>query len=140
MNKTRLAIICALFCLSAILIYLACHGKEDPALLALGDWKGEELKLQAEVTETHVAWSGYGERGKFSYRWIQTEKEPYRIEFKRGDKTIEADVEFDGKDKAILTPRLEGGVPSFIRQYNRSRGRAEDDLSLTFRRQTAKKG
>ena len=111
---------------------------EDPVKLALGEWKGEPNGIQGEVTEQQVHWHVGGRRGKFAYTWVQTEKEPYRVRFSRGENVFEADVEFNGSDEAVLQPLVFEQLPElaqeFIRKKNKARNRPENELIFVFRR------
>jgi len=111
---------------------------EDPRELAIGEWQGVPRKIRAEVTEDKVEWRAGGYGGKFSYRWVQTDDEPYRVAFRRGSSEFEADVIFDGPDEVVLLPlifdRLPDPAKEYIRSYNKARDRAEDDMRFLFQR------
>lgn len=111
---------------------------EDPVKLAIGEWKGVPNGMQGEVTEQRVAWQVGGRRGRFDYTWIQTESEPYRVQFSRGDNVFEADVEFNGRDEAVLRPLVFDRLPElaqeYIRKQNKARNRPETELIFVFRR------
>ncbi|MBQ2379994.1 MAG: hypothetical protein II295_06340 [Akkermansia sp.] len=111
---------------------------EDPVKLAIGEWKGEPNGIQGEVSEQQVYWQVGGRRGRFSYTWVQTEKEPYRVRFARGENVFEADVEFNGRNEAVLQPLVFEQLPElaqeFIRKKNKARNRPENELIFVFRR------
>lgn len=116
---------------------------ENPIKLAPGEWKGSSGNMQAEVTEELVSWSAGGHRGKFTYTWVQTDSEPYRVSFRRGNREFEADIEFNGRDEAVVRPLVFEQLPELAREYIRSRNKAmnrpEDELVFVFRRVRAKK-
>lgn len=118
-----------------VMLFSRC---ENPRELALGDWKGSNTPLLAEVTEDTVSWSAPGARGRFSYTWQQEEKSPYRVNFRRGQTVVEADICFDGKNTVIVEPRVFQQLPPMLQEHLRSRnktlGRPEEELKLIFRR------
>ena len=113
---------------------------EDPVKLAIGEWQGYPNKVRAEVDAQQVRWFAGGHRGKFSYTWLQTDTEPYRVQFTRGEESFEADVIFEGEDEAILMPLVMDRMPEvardYIRRQNKARNRPEDELRFLFRRVT----
>lgn len=123
----------ALLCL----IFLPDWG-EDPTQLALGSWRSQHksLGIHADVSEGRINWNGKAGRGVITYTWLQTEEEPYRLQFKRGQDTMEAQVTFDGADTAILEPDILGKLPpaarDYIRKQNRINKRPEDEFRLIF--------
>lgn len=123
----------ALLCL----IFIPDWG-EDPVKLALGSWRSQSksLGIYAEVAEKHLLWNGKVGHGRFLYTWLQTEKEPYRLQFKRGHDVIEANVTFDGPDTAILEPDILDKLPpaarNYIRKQNKINQRPENEFSLIF--------
>lgn len=127
------ALLDALLCL----IFIPDWG-EDPVELAPGSWRSQSksLGIYAEVAEKQILWNGKAGHGRCQYAWLQTEREPYRVQFKRGHDAIEADVTFDGPDKAILEPdildRLPAAARDYIRKQNKINRRPEDEFSLIF--------
>lgn len=111
---------------------------EDPVKLAIGEWQGYPNKVRAEVDEQQVRWYAGGHRGKFTYTWLQTDTEPYRVQFSRGEESFEADVIFEGDEEAILLPLVMDRMPEiardYIRRQNKARNRPEDELRFLFRR------
>ncbi len=111
---------------------------ENPRELAIGEWLGVPNKMQGEVDATQVRWQVGGHRGKFSYTWVQTEQEPYRVQFRRGDRVFEADVEFRGRDEAVVYPLIFEQLPELAQEYIRSRNKAknrpENEMIFVFRR------
>lgn len=112
---------------------------EDPRKLAPGEWKEASPRgMGAEVDETTIKWQGYGRHGKFTYEWLQTEKEPYRVRIRKGQTIVDADVTFNGKDEAVLAPDVFDKLPdiarSYIRDLNKRNNRPETEIVLVFRR------
>lgn len=111
---------------------------EDPVELAKGEWLGYPQKIRAEVDERQVRWSVGGHHGQFTYTWLQTDTEPYRVQFSRGSESFEADVIFEGEDEAVLLPLVFDKLPDIAREHirrtNKARNRAEDELRFLFRR------
>lgn len=111
---------------------------EDPRELAIGEWQGVPRKIRAEVTGDVVQWRAGGYGGKFTYNWVQTEDEPYRVEFRSSSSVFEADVVFEGPDEVLLFPLVFDHMPDaakdYIRSYNKARDRAEDDMRFRFQR------
>lgn len=111
---------------------------ENPQELAIGEWLGVPNKMQGEVDATQVRWQVGGHRGKFSYTWVQTEQEPYRVQFRRGDRVFEADVEFNGRDEVVVHPLIFEQLPELAQEYIRSRNKAknrpENEMIFVFRR------
>lgn len=111
---------------------------ENPQELAIGEWLGVPNRMQGEVDAEQVRWQVGGHRGKFSYTWVQTEREPYRVQFRRGDKVFEADVEFNGRDEAVVYPLIFDQLPELAQDYIRSRNKAldcpENEMIFHFRR------
>lgn len=137
-------LICILLILSLLLgVIILPDWFEDPRRLALGEWMEQGSHLRAEVTEDSIAWRGFNSRGKLTYTWLQTNKEPYRVAIRRGEQLVEADVTFDGEDVAILEPDIFDKLPPTARRYIRERNRArqnpEEEIRLIFRRVKEKK-
>lgn len=111
---------------------------ENPVVLAKGEWIGYPQKIRAEVDEQQVRWSVGGHHGKFTYNWLQTDTEPYRVQFSHGGESFEADVIFDGEDEAVLLPLVFDKLPDIAREHirrtNKARNRAEDELRFLFHR------
>lgn len=125
---------------ATVLFFPRC---ENPRELALGDWKGANTPLMAEVTEDSVQWSAPGARGRFSYTWEQDRKSPYRVSFRRGQTVVKVDVCFDGDDMVLVEPLVFEKLPAVLQQHLRSRnkllGRPETEIKLSFRRVKPKK-
>lgn len=125
---------------TTVLLFPRC---ENPRELVLGDWKGANVPIQAEVSENTVQWSTPGARGKFTYTWEQEKKSPYRVRFRRGQTEIGADVSFDGDDTVLVEPIVFDELPPLLQQHLRSRnkslGRPETEIRLVFRRLKPKK-
>ena len=116
---------------------------EDPRRLAPGEWVEQGTRLKAEVTDKDIHWRGFNSRGRLTYDWLQTDKEPYRVVIRRGEQAVEALVTFNGEDEAILEPEIFDKLPSLARRYirerNRARQRPEEEIRLIFRRVREKK-
>lgn len=121
-------------------LFLFLNGKEDPRQLALGEWQEKSKSGFVEVTDdSHLQWRAANRRGKMTYRWLQTEQEPYRVEVRRGQNSRwEADVTFEGKDDALVAPDILHLLPdeavNIIRQKNKAKGRPENEFIFHFRR------
>lgn len=130
-----------LFILSAILLsalftlVFVQSQKEDPVQLALGSWGSQQKRLsfQAEVTEERITWSGLFGRGTCTYTWLQTEKEPYLLEFRRGEELTKAKVSFDGSDTAILEPEIFDKLPKLSKNRfaNKIKQRVDQKKNLS---------
>ncbi|MBQ3218522.1 MAG: hypothetical protein IJB33_06585 [Akkermansia sp.] len=111
---------------------------EDPVKLAPGEWKGTPNGMLGEVDESQVRWSVGGHRGRFVYNWVQTENEPYRVQFRRGNRVFEAEVEFNGRDEAVVHPLIFDELPELAQDYIRSRNKAmnrpENEMIFVFHR------
>ncbi len=132
---------CIIYCLLAVSLLCAVFIPdwfEDPVKLALGEWKGTPNGMQAEVDDSHVRWQVGGHRGRFGYSWVQTENEPYRVQFRRGERVFAADVEFNGSDEAVVHPLIFDELPELAQDYIRSRNKAmnrpEKEMIFVFRR------
>jgi len=116
---------------------------EDPRRLAPGEWVEQGTQLKAEVTDKDIHWRGLNNRGHLTYDWLQTDREPYRVVIRRGERAVEALVTFNGEDEAILEPEIFDKLPSLARRYIRERNRAhqrpEEEIRLIFRRVRKKK-
>ena len=133
------------WCYIAVVVVVALVGGvwwmlsgEDPRELALGEWKEGKSRLRVEVRPEQAEWRGMG-HGRLKYEWVQTEKSPYLVRFTYHGETFEAAVEFDGKDTAIVEPRvwhkLPGMMQQQIREHNRRHNRPETELKLVLRRE-----
>ena len=113
---------------------------EDPRELALGEWKEATIRLRVEVGPESAAWRGMG-HGSVKYKWLQTEKAPYRLRFVYRGETIEADLRFDGKNTAILEPEVWEKLPALaqeqLRELNRRHNRPATEFRLLFKRVTS---
>lgn len=111
---------------------------ENPVELAKGEWLGSPQKIRAEVDEQRVSWSVGGHRGKFAYTWVQTDTEPYRVQFSRGEERFQADVIFESEDEVVLQPLIFEKLPELAREHirrtNKARNRPEEELRFLFRR------
>lgn len=122
----------------AFLLFLM--DKEDPRKLALGEWQEQSKRGFVVVSdESHLSWQAANRRGKMTYRWLQTDEEPYRVEVRRGENSRwEANVTFEGKDKALVEPDILHHLPEeaqkLIRQKNKAKGRPENEFIFLFHR------
>jgi len=125
---------------TTVLLFPRC---ENPRELVLGDWKGVNIPIQAEVSEDTVQWSAPGARGKFTYTWEQEEESPYRVRFRRRQTEVEVDISFDGDDTVLVEPivfeKLPPSLQEHLRSRNKSLGRPETEIRLAFRRLKLKK-
>jgi len=111
--------------------------REDPVQLSIGEWRtqSKSMGIHAEVTDRQAKWYGKA-RGTCTYEWLQTEREPYRLRFTRGNEAIEANVTFDGSDTAILEPDILDKLPDMardhIRKQNKLHNRPENEFRIIF--------
>ncbi len=111
---------------------------EDPVELAIGEWQGVPNRMRAEVNDTRVRWEMSGNAGRLSYTWVQTETEPYRVQFRRGEEVFEADIIFDGPDEVVVMPHIFDQLPLIAREHiarsNKAANRPENEIRYVFRR------
>ncbi len=111
---------------------------EDPVELAIGEWQGVPNRMRAEVNDTRVRWEMSGNAGRLSYTWVQTETEPYRVQFRRGEEVFDADIIFDGADEVVVMPHIFDRLPLMAREHiartNKAADRPENELRYVFRR------
>ncbi len=111
---------------------------EDPVELAIGEWQGVPNRMRAAVNDTHVRWEMSGNAGRLSYTWVQTETEPYRVQFRRGEEVFDADIIFDGADEVVVMPHIFDRLPLMAREHiartNKAADRPENELRYVFRR------
>ena len=111
----------------------------DPRELSLGEWREASNRFRVEVEPGIAVWRGMG-HGKTGYEWLQVKEEPYRVRFTVRGKTYEANLRFDGKNKAILEPQiwdtLDPSIQKQVMDVNRQRNRPEKELQIIFYRVT----
>lgn len=111
---------------------------EDPVELAIGEWQGVPNRMRAEVNDTRVRWEMSGNAGRLSYTWVQTETEPYRVQFRRGEEVFDADIIFDGADEVVVMPHIFDRLPLMAREHiartNKAADRPENEIRYVFRR------
>lgn len=135
-SAKRWWLLCAAVYLVASVVYLLWSAA-DPTKLVLGEWKEESTRMRVEVQPKLAAWRGVY-HGKLSYRWLQTEKEPYLVRLTWRDRSVNAHISFSGNDRLIVEPDIWDSLPDsareMLRDVNRQHGRPEREFYLILRR------
>ena len=128
--------VAALLLLAGALVWLL-SGKDDPRILALGEWKEPTARLYVEVTPELATARGIA-RGAVKYEWLQTAREPYRIRILYRQYDSEALLSFPDRDTAVLEPQIWDALPSAVqrslRSHNRRHHRPDQEIRLVFKR------
>lgn len=109
----------------------------DPRERVLGEWKERSLNMSAAVAENsiEVRLPGGGIR-RLSYEWVDDASSPYKCLLKIGDAVIPIELEFEGKNTALVRPVLPDELApqerAALRRWNRARGREEGDRVLRW--------
>lgn len=109
----------------------------NPRERALGTWKERSLKLEATVSpEGITAWLPGGGKRRLTYQWVQDKASPYQCVLRLGEQAVPVEVEFDGKDVALVKPVINKVLAdeerAFLRRFNRARHRPDDELVLRW--------
>ena len=143
MTMRRLILIAAPLLLGFLgLIVWLCSSRLDPREVVLGDWQEASSHIRVEVTPDRAAARGIGRRAVVKYEWVQTEREPYRLQFHYHGEVLEALVYISNKDTVIVEPQIWEQLPEparqHIQQVNRQRNRPERELRFLFHRREGK--
>ena len=113
---------------------------EDPTQKILGTWKDAAPRsaLFIEADRAQLQWRSGTRHGKMPYTWLQTEHEPYTLQFTYHHEDYVVDVIFNGNDEAVALPRIWDKLPEearrWVKEKNRAAGRPEKELRFLFRR------
>ncbi len=103
----------------------------DPRERVLGEWQEPSSRLSAQVGPGEIAVTLPGSVARrLTYEWIDDKNSPYKCVVKTGDRVFPIELEFDGKDVALVRPDLSndlsGDARTALRRWNRERGRPDD--------------
>lgn len=136
----RLTLLAALPIAAACLLFIFVRF-EDPTQKILGSWKDAAPRsaLFIEADMAQLQWRSGTRHGKMPYTWLQTEHEPYTLQFTYHHEDYVVDIIFNGDNEAVALPRIWEKLPAEARQWvkekNRAAGRPEKELRFRFRRE-----
>ena len=137
MTRWRVVVVLSVLCLLCGIGWWLLRTPTDPTQLALGEWKEASSRTYVDVTPGEAKARGML-RGKASYEWICTDKEPYRVRFRYRQKEVLATVSFPDDDTAVVEPdvweQMSASEQRMLADINRRSGRPEREFRLVFRR------